>query len=56
LRGDFHAVFIDEKWVYTTSRRRKIKILQPGPDKDPAKVAPVIPTAISQRHALKVTT
>ena len=53
---DFHAVFLDEKWFYLASRQRKIKVLPPGPGKDPDKVAPHIPTAISRRHALKVNT
>jgi len=51
---DFHAVFLDEKWFYLSSRRRKIKILPPGPGEDPDEVAPHMPTAISRRHALKV--
>ena len=50
----FYACFLDEKWFYITSRRRRIKILPPGPGEDPAEVAPHIPTAISRRHALKV--
>lgn len=50
----FYACFLDEKWFYITSRRRRIKVLPPGPGEDPAEVAPHIPTAISRRHALKV--
>ena len=51
---DFHACFLDEKWFYTTSRRRKVKVLPPDPDKDPDEVAPVQPTTRSRRHAIKV--
>ena len=50
----FYACFLDEKWFYTTSRRRKIKILPAGPDEDPEEVKPHIPTAISRRHSIKV--
>ena len=56
-RGEeFYACFLDEKWFYTTSHRRKIKILPPGPGEDPAAVAHVPLTAVSRRHAIKVGT
>ena len=51
---EFYAYFLDEKWFYTTSRRRKIKILPPGPGEDPAAVAPMPLTMVSRRHAIKV--
>ena len=54
--NDFYAVFLDEKWFNTTSRRRKIKILPAGPDEDADKVAPYIPTARSRRYPIKVST
>ena len=56
-RGEeFYACFLDEKWFYTTSHRRKIKILPPGPGEDPVAVAHVPLTAVSRRHAIKVGT
>ena len=54
LGEDFHAVFLDEKWFYTTSRRRALKVLPPGPGEDPDEVAPVIPTTVSRRNVIKV--
>ena len=51
---EFYACFLDEKWFYTTSRRRKLKVLPAGIGEDPIDVAPCVPTAISCRHALKV--
>ena len=52
--NDFHACFLDEKWFYTTSRRRKVKILPAGPDEDPEEVVHQQPTTRSRRHAIKV--
>lgn len=53
--GDnFHACYLDEKWFYTTSRRRKLKILPPGPGEDPKEVEPHIPTTRSRRFTTKV--
>ena len=51
---DFHACFLDEKWFYTTSRRRRIKILPPGENEDPNEVRPWIPTTRSRRNSTKV--
>ena len=51
--SDFHACFIYEKWFYTTSRRRRLKILPPANDEDPDKVAPHIPTTLSRRNSIK---
>ena len=54
-QGDnFHCAFLDEKWFYTTSRRRKIKILPAGKDEDPEKVKPKQPRCISRRYPIKV--
>ena len=50
----FYACFLDEKWFYLTSRRRKIKILPPGMGEDSNEVSPHIPTSVSRRHAIKV--
>ena len=37
--GDqFYACFLGEKWFYTTSRRRKLKVLPPGPDESQPKL------------------
>ena len=48
--SNFHACFIDEKWFYTTSsRRRRLKILPAGDGEDPDKVAPHIPTTLNRR-------
>ena len=52
--NNFYACFLDEKWFYITSRRRRIKVLPAGQGEVAADVAPVIPTAISRRHAMKV--
>ena len=51
----FYACFLDEKWFYTTSRRRRIKYLPPGPGETAADCAgQQAPTAVSRQHALKV--
>ena len=50
----FYCEFVDEKWLYTTSRRSKIKILPAGPFEDPEKVKPKIPQCISRIHHNKV--
>ena len=50
----FYACFLDEKWFYTTSRRRKRKVLPPGPDEDPKEVQPFQPTTVSCRNVCKV--
>ena len=51
---EFYACFLDEKWFYVTSRRRKLKILPPGEGEDPKVVAPHIPTTRSRRFPVKV--
>ena len=51
---DFHACFLDEKWFYTTPRRRKLKVLHPGPGEDPAEVALCVPTIRSRQFPVKV--
>ena len=53
--GDnFYACFLDEKWFYTTSCRRKLKILPAGPGETDEEVAPVIPTTRSRQFPIKV--
>ena len=52
--GRFYACFLDEKWFYMTSRRRKVKCLPPGPGESAAGVAPPLLTTVSRRHAIKV--
>ena len=51
---DFYACFLDEKWFYTTSRRRRIKYLPAGEGENPADVRPYIPTTVSRRNVEKV--
>ena len=51
--SNFYACYIDEKWFYTISRRRRLKILPAGDGEDPAKVAPHIPTTLSRRNLIK---
>ena len=51
---DFYCAFLDEKWFYTTSRRRKIKVLPACPHEDPNDVKPEHPRCISRRHPVKV--
>ena len=51
---EFYACFLDEKWFYVTSRRRKLKILPAGQGEDPIEVAPHIPTTRSRRFPVKV--
>ena len=53
LEEDFYCCFLDEKWFYTTSRRRKVKILPPGPGEDATAVAPPPLALVSRRHAIK---
>lgn len=52
--SNFYACFLDEKWFYTTSRRRRLKILPAGEGEDPDEVRPFIPTTRSRRFAEKV--
>ena len=52
--NNFLACFLDEKWCYTTSRRRRLKILPAGEGEDPNEVRPFIPTTRSRRFAEKV--
>lgn len=51
---DFHVCFLDEKWFYTTSRRRKIKVLPAHELEDPSVVPSYTRTCISRRHPTKV--
>ncbi len=47
---DFYAVFLDEKWFYTQSNRRKNKEMDPLPGEEPLAKS----KAISRRNACKV--
>lgn len=50
-----HFVFLDEKWFYTTSRRRKQRILPPHPVTESSNDAFVANKKVrSRRHAVKV--
>lgn len=51
---DFHACFLDEKWFYTVSRRRRVKYLPAGDGEDANEVRPVLLTTLSRRHPIKV--
>ena len=50
----FYYCFLDEKWIYTTSRRKKLKILPPAKFENPEEVAIVLPKLQSRRFATKV--
>jgi hypothetical protein len=52
----FHICFIDEKWFYTQSRRKKSKHLPPHPngDEDDDGIEEFVRTTISRRHPIKV--
>ena len=51
---DFYCCFLDEKWFYTTSRQKKMKILPKAEweNEDEAKI--VMPKVHSRRHCSKV--
>ena len=53
LGKDFYACFLDEKWFYITSWRRKLKILPEEEGEDPNEVALHIPTMLSQHFPTK---
>ena len=54
LLEDFYCCFLDEKWFYTTSRRKKMKIL-PQADWENSKDAKIVmPKVHSRRHCSKV--
>ena len=46
--------FLDEKWIYTTSRRKKLKILPPAPFENPEDVRVTNPKVRSRRHPCKI--
>jgi hypothetical protein len=55
LKKKFHACFIDEKWFYTQSRRKKSKHLPPHPDFETEEDVPeFVRTTVSRRHPIKV--
>mmetsp|Transcript_18920 Transcript_18920/g.28779 ORF Transcript_18920/g.28779 Transcript_18920/m.28779 type:complete len:121 (+) Transcript_18920:505-867(+) len=46
---DFYFCFLDEKWFYTISRRKKIKMLPTGPLEDPQREMQQSPKTRSRR-------
>ena len=52
--GRFHYCFLDEKWIYTTSRRRKLKVLPPADFEDAEEVRVTNPKVRSRRHPCKI--
>ena len=54
-RGDpFYVCFLNEKWFYSTSRRKKIKILPKADFENEEEVFVSMPKVRSRRHAVKV--
>ena len=51
---DLYACFLNNKWFYTTSRRRKIKHLPASAKENAADVAPPLLMTRSRRHPVKV--
>ena len=51
---DFFVCFLDEKWFYTTSRRRKLKILPCAEFEEPEVVEAQMPKLWNRRFPLKV--
>ena len=51
---NFHICFVDEKWFYTTSRRKKMKILPKADFETEAEAHVPTPRLRSRRYALKV--
>eukprot|EP00956_Cyclotella_meneghiniana_P030439 scaffold76641_cov37-Cyclotella_meneghiniana.AAC.1 len=54
LGNKFHICFIDEKWFYTQSRRKKTKHLPRHETEDPDEVQEFVRTTVSRRHPIKV--
>ena len=50
----FWRCFLDEKWMYTTSRRKKLKILPPAAWEDPQEVEVLFPKIRNRRFPCKV--
>ena len=53
-RYPYYYCFLDEKWMYTTSRRKKLKILPPADFEDPEEVAIKQPKTRNRRFPCKV--
>ena len=51
--GKFYACFLDKKWFYITSRRRKMKLLPAQPGESEDVVANEVPTTRSRRFPVK---
>ena len=50
----FYVCFLDEKWFYTTSRRKKYKILPKAPFETEEQAYVQMPRVRSRKHALKL--
>ena len=53
-RKEYWRCYLDEKWMYTTSRRKQLKILPPAPWEDPEEVAVSFPKLRNRRAPCKV--
>ena len=53
-KEDTPVCYLDEKWFYTSSRRRKIKYLPPGPGEEADDALIVRPKIRSRRYPVKV--
>ena len=54
MQGSFYIAFLDEKWFYTRSRRKKMKILPRHPNESEEDAAVPVEREVSRRHATKV--
>ena len=52
--SDFYYCFVDEKWFYITSRRKKFKYLPPAPWETWEEIKFLMPKLRSRRHPTKV--
>jgi len=52
--NNFYCCFLDEKWFYTVSRRRKVKFLPPIDGEDENKIRPWKPRLVSRKNDIKV--
>lgn len=53
-RTDTPIAFLDEKWFYTTNRRRRLKVLPQGESEQNAPDAVAVPKIRSRRYPVKV--
>ena len=52
--GEYYYCFLDEKWFYITSRRKKLKYLPPGPGETEEDARIIAPKMRSRRFPTKV--